>query len=142
MPQIPAEYQHLPKAVCCVIEKHGSDKILLVSRKDDPTAFGLPGGKVDPGETIEQAIIREVLEETGLTVKISSVIYQTLCPGHAPPPVGQDYYAFAFLATMYKGNIQTKESGIVKWGTWEDQKTGNFANYNKGVRAALEKLKR
>ena len=43
-------------------------QILAVSRKDDPNDFGLPGGKLDPGETFTAGAIREVREETGLHI--------------------------------------------------------------------------
>ena len=46
-----------------------SSNILGVSRKDNPNLMGLPGGKVDEGELIYDAMVREVYEETGLTVK-------------------------------------------------------------------------
>lgn len=42
--------------------------VLAVSRKNNPNDFGLPGGKIDPGETPEGALFREVSEETGLNV--------------------------------------------------------------------------
>jgi ADP-ribose pyrophosphatase YjhB (NUDIX family) len=137
---IPEKYMNLPIAVCCVIRNRDiPNQLLLVSRKNDATAFGLPGGKVDPGETITEATIREVEEETGLKVVLHpEAIYETLCPGHAPPPVGQDYYAYAFVASSYSGELLTQESGVVKWGTWEDQESGSFAGYNQGVRKALE----
>lgn len=52
---------------CAVIEK--DNKILLVKRNHEPfnQYWTLPGGHIDFGETAEQAVIREVKEESGLT---------------------------------------------------------------------------
>jgi ADP-ribose pyrophosphatase YjhB (NUDIX family) len=44
------------------------DRVLL-QRRDDNGRWGLPGGGVDPGESVRTAIIREVREETGLDVE-------------------------------------------------------------------------
>lgn len=45
------------------------NKIVVVSRKNNDLDMGLPGGKIDEGETPYQAMVREVYEETGLVVK-------------------------------------------------------------------------
>jgi 8-oxo-dGTP diphosphatase len=52
------------------------NEILLIQRKNPPFEgmWALPGGFVEYGETTENAVIREVKEETGLDTKISSLI--------------------------------------------------------------------
>jgi 8-oxo-dGTP diphosphatase len=46
-------------------------RILLVRRRNDPGSglWSVPGGRVEPGETDTQAVIREMAEETGLVVE-------------------------------------------------------------------------
>ena len=53
--------------VDALVEKEG--KILLIKRKYPPYGWALPGGKVECGETLEEAIIRELKEETNLIAK-------------------------------------------------------------------------
>jgi 8-oxo-dGTP diphosphatase len=57
------------RSVAGVIFANDHRQVLLVKRRD-VNIWALPGGGVDPGESPEEAIIREVLEETGLTVQI------------------------------------------------------------------------
>lgn len=47
---------------------------ILLTRRTDNGLWCLPGGKIEPGENVEEACIREVLEETGLCVRISRLI--------------------------------------------------------------------
>jgi 8-oxo-dGTP pyrophosphatase MutT (NUDIX family) len=45
------------------------DGRVLLQRRDDTGRWGLPGGSVEPGESVRTAVIREVREETGLDVE-------------------------------------------------------------------------
>jgi len=51
-------------------EKGKFKGIVLIERKYPPVGFALPGGFVEVGETVEEALIREMKEETGLDVVI------------------------------------------------------------------------
>lgn len=50
-----------------------SQRVLLMKRADNGL-WGIPSGHVEPGETVEEAIIREISEETGLKVKVNRLI--------------------------------------------------------------------
>ena len=55
----------------CVFDTSGK---VLLQRRGDSTKWGFPGGAIEIGETPEMAAIREVKEETGLDVRVSSLI--------------------------------------------------------------------
>lgn len=48
--------------------------LLLIERRNEPLGWALPGGFVDVGETLEQAAVREALEETGLKIELSGLL--------------------------------------------------------------------
>ena len=103
------------------------NEVLGVSRKDDHSNFGLVGGKVDPGETIEEAAIRETKEETGLDISNLRQIFSMHKEG---------YMGTTFLAD-YSGKIETDEPHIVKWTTFEELGKGSFGKWNDLVAESL-----
>jgi 8-oxo-dGTP diphosphatase len=48
--------------------------IVLISRKNDPLGLAIPGGFVDIGETVENALLREMKEEISLKVEIKHLL--------------------------------------------------------------------
>lgn len=69
-------------AVALAIIEVEEEKIVTVSRKTDDTNFGLPGGKIENGETPYEAMVREVKEETGLVVKNAFLLDKRDYDGH------------------------------------------------------------
>ncbi len=75
-----------------------SGRLLMVQRGHEPAKglWAVPGGKVEPGETDEQAVAREILEETGLTVRVGALVGSVERPG-AP---GTVYGIFDYDAVL------------------------------------------
>lgn len=117
------------QAVCCFVLQN--DKILGVSRKNNVNDMGLPGGKVDPGETLEEACLRELKEETGLDGKIIQHVYTDF---------EEDYLVTCFLVEA-KGSLHSSEEGIVKWCSPEELiEDSSFANYNRNAIGYLNEI--
>ena len=60
--------------VSAVARRASSDTRILLMQRADNGHWGLPGGHVEPGESVSQATVREVLEETGCTVEVERLI--------------------------------------------------------------------
>ncbi|WP_232337424.1 NUDIX domain-containing protein [Thermoactinomyces sp. CICC 23799] len=78
-PDAPKPNSIVPAASAVVLNYDG--KILLHKRKDN-ALWSLPVGAMELGESIEETIIREVKEETGLDIKVEKLIGIYTDPGH------------------------------------------------------------
>lgn len=89
------------------------NKILLIKRNTIPFKgyWALPGGRMDPGETIEQTIVREVKEETGLNITIVSKLGEYIEKG-VKDDVKYEYYPTCFVVKPVSGEIRKQESEI------------------------------
>ncbi|MET9142949.1 NUDIX hydrolase [Streptomyces sp. NPDC004042] len=81
------------------------DKVLLLNQDTEgPRSWSLPGGKVEDGETLEEALVREMREETGAEVEVGRLLY--LCDNTSAHVVH-----ITFEARLVGGEIGAIEEG-------------------------------
>jgi 8-oxo-dGTP diphosphatase len=82
-------------------------RLLLIKRGHEPGAglWSLPGGRVEPGETDAEALVREMLEETGLTVEPGRLLGRVRRPGLGGAVLDiRDYAATVTGGTLRAGD--------------------------------------
>ena len=95
--------------VVCLI--HNEDSFLLQDRvKEDWKGYALPGGHIEPGESIVDAVVREMKEETGLMIKSPR-----LCGIKQFPIEGGRYIVFLFETDQFEGKIVDSDEGKIYW---------------------------
>jgi 8-oxo-dGTP diphosphatase len=70
------------------------------------------GGKIEPGETPEECVIREVYEESGLVVRNPMLKGLITFPGFNQD---EDWYTFLFVITDFKGELIDSPEGDLQW---------------------------
>lgn len=95
------------------------DKILIVRRKNPPAKglWTLPGGVVEPGETLMQAAVREVLEETSIACEPLALIGHREAIGRDPEgKVKRHFVILPFAARYLSGEVKLNEElGDSRW---------------------------
>ena len=110
---------------CSLVLIKRGDMFLGVSRKDNHSDIGLPGGKRERDESFEQCAVREALEETGFNIKLLNT----------QPFVGTDkgLYCRTFLAEIIGKSAQKideSETGLVAFFDKQHFIDGSFGEYN------------
>ncbi|MFB9981438.1 (deoxy)nucleoside triphosphate pyrophosphohydrolase [Mesorhizobium kowhaii] len=100
-------------AACALVDADG--RVLLAQRPEGKQLAGLwefPGGKVEPGETPEQCIIRELHEEIGIETDIPCLAPLTFA-SHSY----DDFHLLMplFICRRFRGIAQPREGQALKW---------------------------
>ena len=96
--------------MCMVYKENG--KFLVQNRvKNDWSGLTFPGGHVEDDETLENSVIREIKEETGLDIKNPKVvgIYEW------PWENNSRYLAFLYKTSEFEGDIISSKEGEILW---------------------------
>ena len=103
-------------------------RVLVQERLPKPSnpwsGLTFPGGHVEPGETVVASVIREVQEETGLTV--SNLQNCGYIQWYDPVKQSQ-YFVFLFKTSTFSGELTGSIEGNVKWMTLDEMLAGKLA---------------
>lgn len=95
--------------VLCLI--HQGERLLLQNRrKKDWDGWTLPGGHIEKGESIVDAVVREMQEETGLTIHSPK-----LCGIKQFPIENGRYLVFLFRTESFSGEVRSSDEGEMRW---------------------------
>lgn len=103
---------HHRSAVLCYV-RSGS-RVLLLQRKEQPFAglWTAPGGKIRPGESPDDAVRREIGEETGLVIRAPAL--RLIVVESSPVPV-LNWLLYIYRADEYGGTLQVSDEGPLQW---------------------------
>ena len=101
--------------ILCLVEDPTNGKVVLQYRSPERykkwSGYAFPGGHIEEGESLVESVIREVYEETGLTIadpKLVAVKDWSLDEGGR-------YIVFCYKATRFSGQLRSSEEGEVSW---------------------------
>ncbi|WP_030153738.1 NUDIX domain-containing protein [Streptomyces sp. NRRL S-244] len=115
-PAAPKANSIVPAVTAFVVNDEGA---VLMERRSDNGRWGMPGGVQEIGENIAGTVVREVREETGITVEVIGLVGIFTDPGHviafADGEVRQEF-SLCFRARPVGGGIKvSSESFEVRW---------------------------
>lgn len=96
----------------CMCQVSNGDDILVEHKVNSSyTGVTFPGGHIEEGESLTNAIVREVYEETGLKIKnpVMCGIYDWIKED------GTRYFVFLYHANDFTGELHSSDEGEVEW---------------------------
>jgi mutator protein MutT len=128
-----------PRSGTCAIILNEAGEVLLTRRADNG-AWCLPGGHMDFGETVEQCVVREAYEETGLAVAVERLVgvYSQPIPANEYVPQDRHYVIRSFLCRRTGGTIQVSdETTEVRYFTPHDLPEGLLSWHRQRIADAV-----
>lgn len=101
-------------ATLCYVHHHDHTLMLHRVKKENDIHAGKwngLGGKLEAGETPEECVVREVREESGLTICNPKLCGLLMFPAFK----GEDWYVFAFTADEFEGDLIESAEGDLQW---------------------------
>lgn len=104
-----------------------ADGKVLVQNRRDPNWGGLtfPGGHVEPGESLVDSVIREMQEETGLTIRSPKLIGTK---SWMQKDGVTRYLVLLYVANEYEGELHSSEEGDIAWMTLDEMRAGEMVD--------------
>lgn len=102
-------------ATLCYIKNNGKTLMLHRVKKQNDMHEGKwngLGGKLEPGETPEESVIREVKEESGITIKNPELKGLLTFPAF---DTNDEWKVFVFIANEFEGELIESNEGNLKW---------------------------
>lgn len=95
------------EASLSIIEDTVNHKFLMIRhlRGINEGCINFPGGKKEAGETMEECVVRETLEETGLNIKNPKQV------GYIEFP-SKDFYVYVFKSTEFSGTLHENKNEV------------------------------
>lgn len=121
--------------VVAAVIQNEEGKILIAQRNLKESQGGLwefPGGKIEPNETKEEAIIREIKEEMDIDIEAKKFIDQKVF--NYPD---KDINLIAIECKQIKGDIKLNEHEDIKWVNKNELRNFNFASADKFIINAI-----
>ena len=135
----------------CMIEDKATGRVLVQHRLAKPTnpwcGLTFPGGHVEAGESITASTVREIREETGLTVsnlRMCGVVeWETIGKRADGSPAevtdNSKYIVFMFRTNTFTGELKSSAEGRMEWMTLDEMRRGGLAPHmEEYIRVLLE----